>query len=105
MRQKDFKIARQLKNRVGELVKLIDFRVFGSRATGKAVRDSDLDIFIETETLEPTVFDRILDLAWEVGFENSIVIAPLILSKNDFDRSPKCVSSTLYNVLENGIKI
>ncbi|MBI5181212.1 MAG: nucleotidyltransferase domain-containing protein, partial [Nitrospirae bacterium] len=47
MKQKDYEIAKELKKRLSEVVNLIDFRIFGSRARGEADEYSDMDVFIE----------------------------------------------------------
>ena len=51
MKERDVEIARQLKERLSEVASLIDFRVFGSRARGDDDEDSDMDVFIEVESL------------------------------------------------------
>jgi len=43
MKERDVEIARQLKERLSEVVPLIDFRVFGSRSRGDADEDSDMN--------------------------------------------------------------
>ena len=50
--QNDLQTARELKERVSKLTQLIDFRLFGSRARGDADEFSDMDIFMEFETVD-----------------------------------------------------
>ncbi|MFO0793568.1 MAG: nucleotidyltransferase domain-containing protein [Candidatus Brocadiaceae bacterium] len=51
MKQKDYEIAKKLKERLSDITYLIDFRVFGSRAQGSRDEYSDIDVFIEVESL------------------------------------------------------
>lgn len=38
MNPKDYKIAEEFKNRLNEIIALLDFRVFGARAHGDAAK-------------------------------------------------------------------
>lgn len=52
MAENDLKIANELKNRLSEVVQLLDFRVFGSRAKGDADEYSDMDVFLKVERID-----------------------------------------------------
>lgn len=52
MKTQDYEIAKELKRKISEVVNLLDFRVFGSRARGDAGEYSDMDVFIEVEYLD-----------------------------------------------------
>ncbi|MBI5101766.1 MAG: nucleotidyltransferase domain-containing protein [Nitrospirae bacterium] len=39
-------MAGELKQRLSQVVALVDFKVYGSRAKGSAAEDSDMDIFM-----------------------------------------------------------
>src|SRR6266542_3584571 len=87
MTKKDFSIASDLKKRLASAVSLVDFRVFGSRARGDADEYSDMDVFVEVERLDKSLKERIMDIAWEVGFENFMVIAALIFTRDELENS------------------
>ncbi len=105
MTQKDYEIAKKLKERLSEVVQLIDFKVFGSRARGKADEYSDMDIFIEVETLNKELKQKILDMAWEVGFEHFVFISPLIFTRYEIEESPLRASPIIESISEEGVKI
>ncbi len=46
-----------------------------------------MDIFIEVDTMSKEIRDFIAGIAWEVGFEHSIHISPLLFSKNEIENS------------------
>ncbi|NIO04346.1 MAG: hypothetical protein GTN74_06935 [Proteobacteria bacterium] len=52
MAENDLKIANELKNRLSEVVQLLDFSVFGSRAKGDADEYSDMDVFLKVERID-----------------------------------------------------
>ena len=85
MKPKDYEIAKKLKEKLSEVVNLIDFRVFGSRAREDADDLSDMDVFLEVELLDKELKEKISDIVWEVGFENFVVISPLIFNKDEIE--------------------
>jgi predicted nucleotidyltransferase len=105
MKDKDRGVALELKNRLAGLVKLVDFSVFGSRARGDAGEDSDMDVFIEVENLDKDMKRRVQDAAWEVGFENFIVISPLIFTRDELENSPLRSSPIVRVIKEEGAQI
>ncbi len=105
MKQKDYEIAKKLKEKLSEVVHLIDFRVFGSRARGDEDEYSDMDVFIEVEYLDSQLKKKIRDITWEIGFENSIYISPLIFTRYEIEDSPLRVSSIVKNITEEGVRV
>ena len=105
MKDKDRGVALELKNRLAGLVKLVDFSVFGSRARGDAMEDSDMDVFIEVENLDKDLKERVQDAAWEVGFENFMVISPLIFTRDELENSPLRSSPIVRVIKEEGAQI
>lgn len=105
MKQKDYEIAKDLKKRLSEVVNLIDFKVFGSRARGEADEYSDMDVFIEVESLDKKIKEKISDITWEIGFENLIVISPLIFTRDEIENSPLRASPIVKNIAEEGVAV
>jgi predicted nucleotidyltransferase len=105
MQDKDRGVALELKNRLAVFVQLVDFSVFGSRSRGDAMEDSDMDVFIEVETLDKDLKERVQDAAWEVGFENFMVISPLIFTRDELENSPLRSSPIVRVIKEEGAQI
>ena len=106
MRQKDFEIAKKLKERLSKVVQVIDIRVFGSRARGDEDDEySDMDVFIEVEYLDKKLKEKIRNITWEIGFENFIYISPLIFTRYEIEDSPLRASPILKNINEEGVKV
>ncbi len=102
---KDHSIAWQLKAKIETIAKLVDFRVFGSRARGDADEYSDLDVFIEFEAVDRELEERVSDIAWELGLENRLVISPLIFSRSEVEESPLRISSIVKAILAEGVSV
>jgi len=105
MNKRDYEIARKLKKKLSEFIPLVDLRVFGSRAREDADEYSDMDIFIEIESVNKEQKDVISDLAWEVGFEHFMVISPLVFTRDEIENSPLKASPIIKNILAEGIRI
>ena len=105
MKTKDYEIANELKKRLSKVVHLVDFRVFGSRARGDESEYSDMDVFIEVERLDKHLKGKIRDIVWEVGFENSLYISPLIFTWDEIENSPLKASPIIKNINKEGVKV
>jgi len=101
----DRRIAEELKQRLSAVVRLIDFRIFGSRARGDASPDSDMDVFIELEAAEQDTGEKIMDVVWEVGFDNGVLISPLVMTREEIERSPLRSAPIVRSVLEEGVTV
>jgi predicted nucleotidyltransferase len=105
MKENDYKILCELKEKLSEKIMLLDMRIFGSRSREDAGEFSDLDVFIETETLDRETKETIKDITWEVGIRNMAVISPLIFSRYDLTVSPLRYSPVVENIMNEGIRI
>lgn len=103
--ENDARVAREVKKRLSEIVRLVDFKVFGSRARGDADEYSDMDVFLEVESIDKSLKERISDIAWEVGFENDLVISTLIFTRDEIENSPLRASPIVYNIAEEGVTV
>ncbi len=100
----DRKIAREFQHRLAAVVPILDLRVFGSRARGDAAPDSDLDIFIEVETLTPQLRQRISEIAWEVGFEMDRVISTVVTTRKELEHGAMGANPLVLNVEREGVR-
>lgn len=105
MTKKDLKIARQLKKWLSKEVPLVDVIVFGSRARGDYEPDSDMDVFIEIERIDPQIKEKIENIVWEVGYENYILISSLIFTRHEIENTALRVSPIVMSIAEEGIRV
>jgi predicted nucleotidyltransferase len=105
MIERDIQTARELKKRVSKLTPLIDFRLFGSRARGDADEYSDMDIFMEFETIDRELRNRIKNAAWEMTLESGIVVTTLLFSRHEIENSPLRSSPIVRVIMEEGVPV
>jgi predicted nucleotidyltransferase len=105
MREHDRRIALELKQRLSQVVPLLDLRVFGSRARGDADEYSDMDVFLEIEYLTRDLKEKISEVTWEVGFKNEVVISTLIFTRDELENTPLRSSPIVEAINEEGVKV
>jgi len=105
MTERDLGIAEKLKRKLSEVIPLLDFRIFGSRARGDADEFSDMDVFVKVERLDKEIKERIGEVTWEVGFENLMVISPLIFTRDEIENTPLRSSPIVQSITEEGVRL
>lgn len=76
---------------------------FGSRTTGESTASSDLDVCVVLDRLDDEIDRTIMDVAWQVGFENDVVISTVTYSRAEFEAGPCSESPLVKNVIHAGV--
>jgi hypothetical protein len=101
----DHHAAVEFKRRLDKIATILEMRIFGSRARGDAAPDSDLDVFIEVESLTPDLRRRIDEIAWEVGFELDYVISPIVVTSDQLQAGPMGASPLILKIEQEGVSL
>ena len=105
MKKRDLEIVEKFRDLVSQKVKVHELRVFGSRARGDAVAESDLDVLIVVNHLDHSIERYISDCAWEAGFPEDIVVMPVAISINAIKNSPIRKSVFIRKIYHEGIAV
>lgn len=105
MAPSDRQMALEFKQRAGALVPIRQFRVFGSRARGDATAGSDLDLFLVVDHIDADLRERISEVAWEVGFENDVVLSTFVVTVEQLERGPMGVSPIVRQIEKEGLRL
>lgn len=80
--------------------------LFGSRARGDAIEESDVDIIvILDEEVSDVQRDYISDCSWEIGFHNHLVLSPVVFTLQEWEHGPERISLLGLSVRAEGVAI
>ena len=79
--------------------------VFGSRARGDATAGSDLDIFLVVDHIDANLREQISEVAWEVGFENDVVLSTFVVTLEQLEHGPVGVSPIIRQIEKEGVRL
>ena len=101
----DQQTALEFKRRAAALAPILQFRVFGSRARGDATVGSDLDIFLVVDDIDAALREKISEVAWEVGFENDVVLSTFVVTVEQLEHGPLGVSPIVRQIEREGVRL
>ena len=81
--------------------------LFGSRATGRAKRDSDYDVFIMVDSRDRTLVETLFDIAYDIYMESNLTfdISPVIMSEDFFNSRLSQERRIAREIVEQGIPL
>jgi uncharacterized protein len=86
-------------------VQLCSTVLFGSRARGDHDPDSDYDVLVVVVRLDRTIRKTISDCAWEAGFQDCLVIVPVVVTRDEMEHSPLRSSLLMQAIREEGVPV
>ena len=100
---KDKKIFNQFASEVRNKFPAAKIWAFGSRVRGDATVESDLDVCVVVDKLDDESDSAIMEIAWQIGFKNDVIISTVTYSKEEFEDGPCSESGLVQNILGYGI--
>ncbi len=71
--------ARRVRQALGN--NLVALKLFGSKATGRAAPDSDLDVLVLVREADTSIEDRVVDVAFDVNLAHEVYISPRVIAE------------------------
>lgn len=66
---------------------------------------SDLDVFLVVDQIDAGLRERISEVAWQVGFENDVVLSTLVVTVEQLEQGPMGVSPIVRQIEREGIPL
>jgi predicted nucleotidyltransferase len=87
LKKKDANAVRDFVQKVRAALggKLVALRLFGSKATGRDVPDSDIDVLVVVKEASVKIEDQVLDIAFEVNLAHEVYISPRVIARATLD--------------------
>ncbi|MBN2312996.1 MAG: nucleotidyltransferase domain-containing protein [Sedimentisphaerales bacterium] len=98
---KQFKIS--LEHVLGN--RLIEMKLFGSKARSDDGPDSDIDVLIIVATDDWHIRDEVYDIATDALLQMDVCISPKVISKNKLNQLHHEGASFIYNVNKDAITL
>ena len=103
MSPEDREIVDLFARRVRRLAPSATVWAFGSRVRGSADPESDLDLCVVALDVTRELRHGVHAIAWEIGFDHGRVLAPVLLSEENFERGPMSASTLVANIRRDGV--
>ena len=94
---------RELRRRLGE--KLIEVKLFGSKARGDDSPESDINVLVVVRGAGVEIEDRILDIAFEVNLKHEVYISPRVVDRAILDDPVWKITPFLRSISREGIPL
>jgi predicted nucleotidyltransferase len=103
LNDRDGRVAKEFAARVRSRFPDARIWVFGSRARGTPLPDSDLDVCVVVDRLDEEVDRAIIRLAWEVGLDEDVLITTVTYSTGELSAGPCTESALVRAIREDGV--
>ena len=84
---------------------VVDLNLFGSKATGRDVEESDIDVLIVVDQKTPGLEDRIVDIAFDVNLAHDVYISPRVIDKAILDDPVWKITPFLRHIAAEGVPL
>lgn len=95
----------ELRKRVCGLYSVKDIKVFGSKARGTDLEDSDIDVMIMLAECTPSIESEIDDLVFDINLKHGCLIVPLYFSEDEVESGPLSEAPVYKRILREGIQL
>jgi predicted nucleotidyltransferase len=99
------KAIEELKKILTKKYRLLDFRLFGSKATGTEVEGSDVDVMIVLSKTSPDIESQIDDFIFEINLKHECLITALYFSQEELESGPLAESPIYRKIQQQGIPL
>jgi predicted nucleotidyltransferase len=95
----------ELKDALRRSFRLVELRLFGSKARGDACPESDMDVLVVLEDYDWELKKAVYDLCYDIGMEHGILIAPILRSRAEYESPLRRATPFHQAVMREGVLV
>ena len=99
------KALNELRAALKKKFKMVEFKLFGSKAKGTDDYDSDIDVMITLLDYSKEIEAQIDDLIFDINLKYNCLITALFFGQNEIEFGPVSESPIYKKILQEGVPI
>jgi predicted nucleotidyltransferase len=99
LEENEERALKELREELFAKYRIIDIRLYGSKARGEGREDSDLDIMIEIPEYDRAMVAEIDDIIYRINLEHDVFISALVFGKDEMEEGPMS-EAPIYKVIQ-----
>ncbi len=96
---------RKLKAALARDFRLVELRLFGSKARGDSDQESDIDVLVVLEDYDWEVEKAVCDLCFAINLEFHVLLSPVLYRRSEFDSDLTRITPFYQAVTREGIVV
>jgi predicted nucleotidyltransferase len=105
LKPNELEALRKLKEALTRDFRLVELRLFGSKARGDSRFESDIDVLIVLEDADREVRKRVSVLCCDLSIDHHVVITPILYSLAEFNSGRTRATPFYRNVAREGVPV
>jgi predicted nucleotidyltransferase len=95
----------RLKDGLARDFRLVELRLFGSKARGDSNPESDIDVLIVLEEFDWETEKAVSHLCFEINIEYGVLLVPVLYSRAEYESDLTKVTPFYQNVRKEGVLV